>query len=457
MALRKAMWHQERALDYGRERNHVALFVQMRLGKCLIAIRWAREKKLRKVLIVAPLSTIPGWMNELEAENERQVFLLRGTRHDRWNDATKKQRGWFLINYEGLRASPELISNKIWDGVIVDESTKIKNPTSKTTKAMTYGFDMVPCKAILSGLPNPESELDYVSQLIWLQGQFMGYDNFWKFREENYNQIGYDWVPKPGVRSRMKEYVKSVAFFMTRKEAKVGSEFKPYETRFITHASTEWRKTVKQVKKDFETAKGQTKYVVAKETWLQRLAGGFAPSDPVGAEPGKLISDAKFKELMYLLTGELKKEQVVVWFRFNQELNHAYKLLKKAGIPVSVIHGGVDMAEREVRRRKFQKGARRVLLVQIKCGRMGMDMSAADTAIYFSVTYSYEDFEQTKDRLVHVTKDTPLLLIFLAAKGFVDEAAIEALTEKGMNAKLFNGRLVQILREQWQEKGGKAA
>src|SRR6185295_1715640 len=70
--------HQQQALDYARPLHQIALFMEMRLGKCAVVIRWAKHHGLQRGLLIAPLSTLAGkqnWQGELAREQVPALYL----------------------------------------------------------------------------------------------------------------------------------------------------------------------------------------------------------------------------------------------------------------------------------------------------------------------------------------------------------------------------------------------
>src|SRR5581483_9357605 len=100
-----------------------------------------------------------------------------------------------------------------------DESVKIKRPESLVTKICVRGFREAGCRMALSGLPAPEEELELFSQFQFLNGEFLGYENFWNFKQNKFRPSwGHDWVPKPGALKQIRDELHSKAFVLTRKE-----------------------------------------------------------------------------------------------------------------------------------------------------------------------------------------------------------------------------------------------
>jgi SNF2 family DNA or RNA helicase len=320
------------------------------------------------------------------------------------------------------------MQNYRWEAVVLDESTHIKNPKAAVTKfAMRLGTNIPCCKALLSGLPDPEGPLDLFEQFHFLLGGWMGFENFWRFRNALFVQPpwAWDWQPKTGVLSRLKEALRKDAFVLRRHEVGLANE-RIYEQRVVA-MNSEQRKLQKQALDRFEWGeKTTTNWRVVVEMWLSRLAGGAGPEG--------VVSDAKVQELRSLLEGDLKGQQVVVWFRFNEELQRVGSALRKRRVSCAAIVGATSAESRRIRCQAFQDGKLRVLLMQVKCGRFGIDLSAASAAVYFSSTYSLEDRKQSEDRILHPSKREPLLFLDLVTEDSVDEALLEALRDKNVTA-----------------------
>lgn len=435
MKLREPREHQLRALDYAQGKDHIALFMEMRLGKSMVAIRWAASKKGRH-LVVAPLSVLPSWAEELEMEGYRSETL-----HG-WKGSSLPKSNWFLVNYEALRSRPEILRLG-FDTIILDESTRVRNPQAQITKMLASHSGLPSRRAILSGLPAPESALDYFSQFKILKGSFMGCESFWDWRARHFAAPAwapYDWQPRFGHMSKIKEAVHAAAFVLTRKDANLGPE-KVYEKRFVPMIPKQ-KRLYKEVEKTFEYKNNDvemaTKWATVKFTWLARIAGGFGPVDK------EFLSNEKAKELLSILEGDLRREKVVVWFRFNRELHYISEVLERAKISHEVITGASDLDARMEASKRFRNSEKvRVMLCQVKCGKFGLNWSVASTAIYFSNSYDFEDRAQSEDRILDVGRKEPLLYVDLISKKSVDESICRALRGKHVNSRVFMNKLVK--------------
>uniref|UniRef100_A0A8C4FDV7 Excision repair cross-complementation group 6-like 2 n=1 Tax=Dicentrarchus labrax TaxID=13489 RepID=A0A8C4FDV7_DICLA len=98
----------------------------------------SKQSKPNKVfLIVAPLSVLYNWKDELDTWGHFQCVVVHGLRKEEELARIKKGRIEIaLTTYETLRLCLEQFNNIDWSAVVVDEAHKIKNPNSQITQAM---------------------------------------------------------------------------------------------------------------------------------------------------------------------------------------------------------------------------------------------------------------------------------------------------------------------------------
>nr|XP_025043681.1 DNA excision repair protein ERCC-6-like 2 isoform X2 [Pelodiscus sinensis] len=88
-------------------------------------------------LIVAPLSVLYNWKDELDTWGYFRVTILHGSRKD--NELSRIKQGKFeiaLTTYETLRLCLDELNSLEWSAVIVDEAHRIKNPKAQITQTM---------------------------------------------------------------------------------------------------------------------------------------------------------------------------------------------------------------------------------------------------------------------------------------------------------------------------------
>jgi SNF2 family DNA or RNA helicase len=440
LIVKKLFSHQEAAVTYGLNVQNPALFMEMRLGKSLTVIRICILRELKKVLVVAPKTTLVGWEDELLEEGMRRVRYLQ-PRNAKERDLLP-YTDWGLVSFRYFSNHIERIEAMGWDAIVVDESTALKNPSTALVKKLRKRFRNS-VRFILSGFPAPEDPMEYVEQFCFLNGDFLGCRNYWDFRKKYCTppRFGYEWELSLVGRRKIKEAVAEDAFVMTREEAGFTLE-RVYEKRILPQTKNQ-RKAVKGLFKNFEYKGHLTKWRVVTATWAAQLAGGIWK--------GVHYSQAKINELKSLLEGELRDEKVVVYFRFNDEISLAEKVLAKAGIRTRTITGGTGRKERDQILRDYRYGNEdrtipRVVLAQIKCVRFGVNFSACSTAIYYSNSFSMEERIQSEERIVHLRKQEPVLCVDLVVEDSMDEEILDALKEKRLDASDFLETALNNLR-----------
>ncbi|KAM6964869.1 DNA excision repair protein ERCC-6-like 2 [Aplochiton taeniatus] len=103
----------------------------------LTQVSTSQSKPSKVFLIVAPLSLLYNWKDELETWGYFQCVVVHGLRKE--EELARVQRGRSeiaLTTYETLRLCLEQFNSIDWSAVIVDEAHKIKNPNSQITQAM---------------------------------------------------------------------------------------------------------------------------------------------------------------------------------------------------------------------------------------------------------------------------------------------------------------------------------
>ncbi|XP_058998990.1 DNA excision repair protein ERCC-6-like 2 isoform X4 [Mustela lutreola] len=88
-------------------------------------------------LIVAPLSVLYNWRDELDTWGYFRVTILHGNKKDNELIRVKQRKCEIaLTTYETLRLCLEELNSLEWSAVIVDEAHRIKNPKARITEVM---------------------------------------------------------------------------------------------------------------------------------------------------------------------------------------------------------------------------------------------------------------------------------------------------------------------------------
>jgi SNF2 domain-containing protein/helicase-like protein len=425
--------HQRAAFKYSLRRQGSALFMEMRLGKTLVAIRSVDFKGAYPTLVSAPFSTFYGWRSDLLADGIDDIVVLAGTRKQRLHKLAQGLADgarWYILNKEGHRVIPE-VADVGWGSAIIDESTFIKNPQSKVGKYYTRKMQDVPVKYLLTGSPAVDGLLDYYQQLRFLDPDILGCRSYWEFRQKYFTNIRYDWRATKQGSTFIHRALAEHCFYMTREEAGLGGA-KVYVRRTV-QMTPKVRKAYIIAVREF-VLEGLTDdyddtiWATSRFTWLRKLCGGFAGDD--------FVFDAKYAELLYLLATELKGQQIVIWCYYLNELHLIHeKLNRRYRGKVGIIYGAVKQAERDAQIDAFRRGELRYMVIQPNTAKWGTDLSAADTEVFYS-TCTGEARAQAEDRIIATGKLSSSLIIDITVEDSVDEDMVDGVRTGQTNERI---------------------
>lgn len=439
-ALRK---YQREGLYYAGKQQNPALLWEMRLGKSLTVLRSlaVRFPASGRKLIIAPYSALYQWTLEFKAEGmtDSDYIFLTGTRKQRAKNLQIDTQ-FYLLNKEGWASVPQ-IANVNWQAVILDESTFIKNPKAKVSRFFCDNFRDVDSRWILTGMPAPESDLDYFQQLKFLDPSILGFKNFYDFRREFFVQTfqgKYSPTIEGGnyLNTRLAKYCS----FLTREDVDLDVE-KIFTKRNIKMRTSAW-KTMQTLLREYILEVNEKLYSVtdnagAKFIQARRICGGFVGDD--------LLFKEKMNVLLDLLKSELTHKQVIIYSEFINEIKTIHQILRKENITSDFIFGG-NRANRFDILDNFRKGDIRVLVGQPTCFKHGVDLSCSDTIIYYSMPMSNETFGQSQDRIVNVSQRFTAHIICLICEWTIEEDIYIAMINKESTEKL-RKRLVKRIQE----------
>lgn len=456
-----------------------ALLFEMGCGKSLTAVgiagRLYIEGLANRVLIIAPLAVCPVWEREFDdyAGFEYTVAPLEGDGKKKiktLDNLHKYGKGLkvAVINYESAwRMEQELIKFKP-DVVICDESQRIKDPTSKQSKAIHNLGRVSRYNLILSGTPVSNSPLDFYSQYKFLDDEIFE-KSWYTFRakyaitgqEVNRSTgktftriIGYQNLPELVGKAH------SIAYRVTKKNA---LDLPDMIDQFLyCDLEPAARKVYNGLKRDsIAELEGlptvSTRHVITRLLRLSQIAGGFVRTDIDGYEEdsnaGKTVevSKAKLKLFEETITDILEKgKKVVVFARFTAEIKAINKILHKiiGESAARLIDGSIPGDQRGQAVKDFQNDINvRVFVAQIATAGLGITLTAADTAIYYSFDYSYANYEQSKARIHRIGQKNNCTYIHLVAKDTVDDDVLTALKHKGNIADMCVDNWKKLLKK----------
>ena len=124
-------------------------------------------------------------------------------------------------------------------------------------------------------------------------------------------------------------------------------------------------------------------------------------------------------------------KKVVVFARFVPEIEAIVKMLEKKKVAHGLIYGATPMDARGEMVESFQTDpAVKVFVAQVQTAGLGITLHAADTAIFYSLDYSFANYDQCRARIHRIGQKNNCTYIHLVANNTVDEKVLAALAEK---------------------------
>ena len=121
----------------------------------------------------------------------------------------------------------------------------------------------------------------------------------------------------------------------------------------------------------------------------------------------------------------------MVFARFRTELDAICKLLEKRGLQYGLISGEVPQSERGGIVQDFQTNSEtKVFVAQIATAGLGITLTAASLTVFYSMGYSYAEYEQATARTHRIGQQQKCTYIHLVAENTVDEQVMKALKAK---------------------------
>lgn len=441
--------HQQKAFDFVlktfEKSNGVAILADMGVGKSLITVAVAghlvEENKIRKMLIVAPLSVCGVWDEEFLkfADFNYNLTILKGSTEKKAEILKSLNSGELqiaVVNYESVWRLEKQIKNWSPDFIVGDESHKIKSHKIAASKALHRLSQNANYKLILTGTMITNKALDCFSQYKFLNPEIFG-NSFYSFRNRYFDMVGYGGytpVLKKIMEPELKEKIHSIAFRATKAECLDLPEIQEIK-RFIEleePAMKTYKDLVRQSYAELINGEVTATNVLTKILRLSQLTGGFIGNDDGDAVQ---VSTAKLQALEDIIESVLESnKKLVVIAKFIPEIKAICKLLDKKKIHYSLISGEVKNRAEEIE--KFQNNSEiKVFVGQIATAGLGITLTAASTMVFYSLDYSMSNFEQCKARIHRAGQKENCTYIYLLAKGTVDEKVMRALKGKSNLAK----------------------
>lgn len=420
------MDHQTRCFGFCSMLDESAMFMDMGTGKTMVAIALAIQRamqaqpKVFRVLVICPRAVKPVWPREFDKHTTARVSI--GI--DCPPIPTQGHMEVWVTNYDRVSREQRRLQKWKPDMIILDESHRIKNRKTSRAKAI-HGLKS-PYRLILSGSPMGKCISEVWSQFKFLKPDIFG--SFTQFRERYLKMGGFNNFKVVGYlnQDEFADKLHSVAFRVTKDEC---MDLPPLSyQRLYVEADSRAREIYKEMDLNYFFEQDGEEVSVDREATkqmkLRQIVGGIVRSD---GDELVHVSSLKASALEDLLE-DRRGDKTVVYFSFTHEIEIAKSIAKKLGVKYLVLQGSTPERERSVFEDRFQDDPEiEAAFIQIATGAEGMTLTAANVIAYYSPTFSYIGYVQSRDRINRKGQERPMTIIFIIMKDTVDERVVDVL------------------------------
>lgn len=403
----------------------------MGLGKTLqaishiLAIRQASPKARRPILIVAPTSVLPNWQAEIARfAPALKCLLWHGADRQALHGEGFSNADVVLTSYTLLARDSALMASNVYALVVLDEAHVLKNPKTAGFKAAaTLKADQI---VALTGTPVENRLTDLWSLASLTNPGLLGtYEAFRKTYRTPIEKQG-DAAARAALSRRLRPFMlrrtkDAVAADLPPKTIIPerielgGSQLRLYESqRLLMH---------KRVREEIDRVGLMRSQIIVLDAMLKLRQ---ICCDPL-LLPGELgagIASAKRDRLMEMVPEMVEEgRRIIIFSQFTRMLDLVAGDFDRIALPYEQLRGSTRDRASPIRR--FQDGAVPIILVSLKAGGAGVNLTAADTVILYDPWWNPAVEAQAIDRAHRIGQSKPVFVHRLIATGTIEEKILE--------------------------------
>ena len=394
---------------------------------------WQRSTSL----IVMPVSLLHNWVNEIHKFTpDLKYHVLEGVNRLR-DTSSFGNYDLILSSYGILRNDIDIFSGYSFDFIILDESQLIKNPDSKTYKAVMQLKGAR--KIVLTGTPVENSLSDLWAQMNFINPGLLG--DTQSFKNEFILPVEKDGNELQA--SKLKNLIHPFILRRTKEEVAKDlpalseniryCEMTEAQHRFYEERKSEIRNYLMQHKENHPLS--QKMIMVLKALMTLRLASNHPSLTqyPYDEDSGKFNEITGYmEELLH------EKHKLLVFSSFVKHLNLYAQHLDAAGIPYALLTGSTGTKQREKIISAFQNDEeKRIFLLSIKAGGIGLNLTAADYVFILDPWWNPAVEMQAFSRAHRIGQDKKVFVYRFITRSSIEEKILALQAKKKWLAQEF--------------------
>ncbi len=451
--------YQMDAFEAIKDLEYAGIFHEQGLGKTKIAIDlllyWLKYKEIDTVLVVTKKQLVQNWKNELKEHTSIKPSILTNNRSDNFYIFNGPSR-LVITNFEVI--SSELDRFNLYlkarnVAIIIDESTKLKNPNSKLTQNFFQLSDLFLIRVIMTGTPVANRPYDIWSQVFFLdKGKSLGTD-FDEFKKGNdlSNDLSKNLDKRNIFENNISKIYNKISHFCVRETKESGIIELPdkvYKNVWIDFLPKQ-KQLYDKIREDFliEIHKGDKTILDDSTPSLKRLLRLVQ----ITSNPNLLTEDsivsAKEEALDRIINHIIENnEKCIVWSNFIDNVD--YFKQKYDSLDAVKIHGKMNIESRNLSVKKFKESNSKVLFATPQAAKEGLTLTVANHVIFYDRGFSLDDYLQAQDRIHRISQVKTCYIYNLMVRDSIDEWIDVLLKSKQNAANIVQG---DISRREYEQ------
>jgi DNA modification methylase len=352
---------QKSVVRWAVRQGRAALFEDCGLGKTLQQLEWARqvaEHTQSPVLILTPLAVAH------QTAGEGKKFGISATVVYSQSDVSDS--GIFITNYEKL----EHFDPQCFAGVVLDESSILKNFTGKTRIMLTQAFRNTPYRLCCTATPSPNDYTEFGQHADFLGVCSPAQMLATFFINDTFNTG--DWRLKGHAEGEFWKWLASWAACVS-KPSDLGFSDEGYILPRLNMVSE-----IVDVDERDDSGEELFRHATMSATTMHKEM--------------RLTSEARSQRVADLVRSN--NEPWIVWCNTNDEADHLIRLIPEA----IEVRGSDKPKEKERRIDLFTNGEARVIISKPSICGLGLNWQHCRNIAFVGLSYSFEDFYQALRR-----------------------------------------------------------
>ncbi|MHB1176838.1 MAG: DEAD/DEAH box helicase [Daejeonella sp.] len=370
-------------------------------------------------LIIMPTSLVYNWMNEAK-KFAPKLKILPHTGTFRNKEVELFSNYDVVITTYGItRVDIELLKTLYFNYIILDESQNIKNPASKSFKAVKALKSKH--KLILSGTPVENTVNDLWTQMSFINPGLLGNQHFF------YTEFVVPIEKKKDEEKAAKLQALIKPFVLRRTKAQVATELPPKtENLFYCQMSEDQKEYYEKIKSEYRNAllvnlengtfKRSQIQVLQGLTKLRQIA-----NHPRMIDEGYEGDSGKFENVIHTLGNVLSRgHKVLVFSQFVKQLDIYRRYFNDQNIPFAYLDGATAKRGEVVKEFQANKDIK-LFLISIKAGGVGLNLTEADYVFILDPWWNPAVEQQAIDRTHRIGQNKNVFIYKFITKDTVEE------------------------------------